>query len=86
MCWRAATEVLVAHTMAQPAVPGEFYDLYHGFMEARPVTDDTSEIRYTLVYDISNLADEAAREADRERRRRTFEGALDNMKELAEAQ
>lgn len=82
-------EVMVAQTplsygYTQPAVEGEFYDLYHGFMEARPVDDDSSRLIYTLVLDQSDLADEEARLADIERRRGTFERALVNMKALAE--
>ena len=84
-------EILVAQTelsygYTQPAVEGQFYNLYHGFMEARPVTADTSKILYTLVYDVSNLADQAARDADIARRRGMFENALANMKALAEEQ
>ena len=83
-------EILVAQTelsygYTQPAVEGQFYNLYHGFMEARPVTDTTSKILYTLVYDVSNLADQAAKDADIARRRNMFEGALQSMKEIAEA-
>jgi hypothetical protein len=37
------------------------------------------------VYDVSNLADQAAKDADVARRRSSFEGALANMKEIAEA-
>jgi hypothetical protein len=82
-------EILVAKTdlsygYTQPAVPGEFYDLYHGFLEAKPVTADTSQILYTLVYDASDM-DEAAKERDMMGRRDRFEGALRAMKELAEA-
>ena len=84
------TEILVAQTelaygYTQPAVEGRFYNLYHGFMEARPVTDDTSKILYTLVYDISDKPDQSAKDADIERRRTMFEGALENMKAIAEA-
>jgi hypothetical protein len=83
-------EILVAQTelaygYTQPVREGQFYNLYHGFMEARPVTADTSEIRYTLVYDISDKADQAAKDADIERRRGMFEAALANMKRIAEA-
>jgi hypothetical protein len=53
-------------------------------MEARPVTATTSRMLYTLVYDISNLADQAAKDADIARRRGMFETALKNMKALAE--
>ncbi|MCG8415534.1 MAG: SRPBCC family protein [Pseudomonadales bacterium] len=83
-------EIMVAQTelsygYTQPAVEGEFYNLYHGFMEARPVTDTTSKMLYTLTYDVSNLADQAAKDADIERRRGMFTNALGAMKELAEA-
>ena len=83
-------EILVAQTelsygYTQPAVEGQFYNLYHGFMEARPVTAGTSKILYTLVYDTSNFADQAAKTADIARRRGMFESALANMKTLAEA-
>ncbi len=82
-------EILVAQTelsygYTQPVQEGQFYNLYHGFMEARPVTADTSKMIYTLVYDISNLADQAAKDADIARRRGMFEGALANIKALAE--
>ena len=83
-------EILIGKTdlsygYTQPAKPGEFYNLYHGFMEAKPVTDKTSKILYTLVYDVSDKPDQAARDADATRRRTTFETALKKMKELAEA-
>ena len=37
------TEILIASSehgygYAQPAVPGQYYNLYHGFMEARALT------------------------------------------------
>jgi hypothetical protein len=83
------TEILVAQTelsygYTQPALEGQFYNLYHGFMEARPVTATSSKMLYTLVYDVSNLADKAAKDADVARRRGMFETALKNMKALAE--
>jgi|SRR5690606_25446030 len=85
------TEILVAQTdlaygYTQPAVEGQFYNLYHGFMEAKPVSADTSKIVYTLVYDISDKPDQAAKDADIERRRGMFQTALENMKRIAEAQ
>jgi hypothetical protein len=79
----AETELSYGYT--QPVVEGQFYNLYHGFMEARPVSPTTSQMRYTLVYDVSNLADQAAKDADMARRRGTFENALAKMKEIAEA-
>ena len=83
------TEVLVAKTNLSygytfPLQEGQFYNLYHGFMEARPVTANTSKVIYTLVYDSSNLEDQAAKDADIARRRDMFEGALANIKELVE--
>lgn len=83
------TEVLVAQTplsygYTQPAVEGQFYNLYHGFMEARAVDANNSKLIYTLMLDVSNLADQAAKDADVTRRRATFERALASMKEIAE--
>jgi hypothetical protein len=85
------TEILVAQTdlaygYTQPAVDGQFYNLYHGFMEAKPVSADTSKIVYTLVYDVSDKPDQAAKDADVERRRGMFQTALANMKRIAEEQ
>ena len=85
------TEILVAQTelsygYTQPVREGQFYNLYHGFMEARPVTATTSKILYTLVYDVSDKADAAAKDADVAQRRTRFETALQNMKKIAEGQ
>jgi hypothetical protein len=85
------TEILIAKTAlsygyTQPAVPGQFYNLYHGFMEARPLDAGSTRMLYTLVYDVSNLADQAAKDADMARRRTMFEGMLANMKRLAETE
>ena len=60
------------------------YNLYHGTLEARPVTATTSKLVYTLMFDNSMLADDAARELDRTRKVATFTRALQNMKTLAE--
>jgi hypothetical protein len=83
-------EILVAKTdlsygYTQPVREGQFYNLYHGFLEAKPITPQTSKLLYTLMYDISDKADDAARKADMTQRRTRFEGALKNMKKLAEA-
>jgi hypothetical protein len=40
---------------------------------------------YTLMYDVSDKPDQAARQTDMAQRRARFEGALKNMKMLAEA-
>ena len=84
------TEILVGKTelsygYTQPVREGQFYNLYHGFVEARPVTAQTSRLLYTLMYDISDKPDQAARQADMAQRRTRFEGALKTMKMLAEA-
>ena len=84
------TEILIAKSdlgygYTQPVKEGQFYNLYHGFMEAKPVTAQTSKLLYTLVYDISNIPEQAAKDADVERRRTRFEGALKKMKAMAEA-
>ena len=82
-------EVLVgktelSYTYTQPVREGRPYNLYHGTLEARPVSATTSKLIYTLVFDNSMLADDAARQADIERRRTQFTQALQNMKILAE--
>lgn len=83
-------EILVALTdlsygYTQPAVEGEFYNLYHGFMEMKPLTATSSRLLYTLVYDTSNMTDQAVKDADIARRRAMFEGAIQNIKRIAEA-
>ena len=84
-----ASEVLVgktelSYTYTQPVRDGRPYNLYHGTLEARPVTATTSKIVYTLFFDNSLLADDAAREADKARRTAQFTTAMQNMKILAE--
>jgi hypothetical protein len=84
-----ANEVLVgktelSYTYTQPVRNDRPYNLYHGTLEARPVTATTSKIVYTLFFDNSMLADDAARQADRARRTTQFTTALENMKILAE--
>ncbi len=84
-----ANEVLVgktelSYTYTQPVRVGVPYILYHGTLEARPVTATTSKLVYTLVYDNSILPDDAAREKDRQQRYTRFMQGLQNMKTLAE--
>jgi hypothetical protein len=74
----------LSYTYTQPVQEGRPYNLYHGTMEAKPVTATTSKIVYTLMWDNSMLADDAARERDRAQRRQMFETALKNMKILSE--
>src|SRR5437762_895384 len=50
------TEILVgktdlSYTYTQPARPGQFYNLYHGTVEVKPVTATTSKLVYTLMWD-----------------------------------
>ena len=82
-------EVLVgktelSYTYTQPPRAGRPYNLYHGTLEARPLTATTSKLVYTLMYDNSMLADDAAREKDKAQRLARFTQALENMKILAE--
>ena len=74
----------LSYTYTQPVRIGQPYNLYHGTLEARPVTATTSKLVYTLVFDNSMLADDAAREGDIARRRTLFMNGLKNMKILAE--
>jgi hypothetical protein len=75
----------LSYTYTQPVREGRPYNLYHGTLEARPVSATTSKLVYTLVYDVSLVStDEAARKADVDRRRTAFTRALGNMKILAE--
>jgi hypothetical protein len=82
-------EVLVgrtelSYTYAQTPKEGTPYNLYHGTVEARPLTPTTSKLVYSLFFDNSMLADDVARAADKEVRRARFTRALQNMKTLAE--
>jgi hypothetical protein len=84
-----ANEILVgktelSYTYTQPVREGVRYNMYHGTLEARPVTATTSKIVYTLFFDNSNLADDAAKQADKDRRRTQFMRGMQNMKTLAE--
>ena len=83
------SEVLVgmtelSYTYTQPVRAGRPYNLYHGTLEARPVSATTSKLVYTLMWDNSILVDDAAREKDKAQRTTQFTQALANMKILAE--
>src|SRR5215471_10152403 len=58
----------LSYTYTQPVRVGAFYPLYHGTVESKPVTATTSKIIYSLVWDNSNLADDAARQTDKTNR------------------
>ena len=84
-----ANEVLVgktelSYTYTQPVREGRPYNLYHGTLEARPVTATTSKLVYNLMFDNSMLADDAARDRDIAAKTTQFTTALQNMKILAE--
>jgi hypothetical protein len=69
----------------QPAVEGKWYNLYHGFLEVRPIDAKSSKLVYTLLVDEADKKDQAAKDTDVANRKKQFEGALANMKKLAEA-
>ena len=82
-------EVLVgkgehSYTYAQQMRATGFYLLYHGTIEARAVTPTTTTLYWTLVYDNSNLADDAAKEKDVASRRTRFIQMMENVKTLSE--
>jgi Polyketide cyclase / dehydrase and lipid transport len=84
-----AGEVLVgktelSYTYTQTVKAGRPYNLYHGTLEARPLTATTSKLVYTLMFDNSMLPDDAAREKDIAQKTAVFTRALQNMKTLAE--
>jgi hypothetical protein len=74
----------LSYTYTQPVRTGQVYILYHGTLEAKPLTATTSKLVYTLVWDNSPLADDAAKDRDKANRTRQFTRALENMKTLAE--
>jgi hypothetical protein len=82
-------EVLVgktkySYTYTQPVREGVAYNMYHGSLEAFPLTDKTTRLNYTLVYDNSMLADDDVRNKDISNRRTRFTKMLENMKVLSE--
>jgi len=74
----------LSYTYTQPVTEGRAYIQYHGTLEARPLTATTTKLVYTLMWDNSTLADDAARERDITQRKTMFTRALENMKILAE--
>ena len=75
----------LSYTYTQPVYEGRPYNLYHGTLEARPINARTSKLVYTLMYDNSLVpGDQAAKQAEVQRRRQRFEAALVVMKTLAE--
>jgi hypothetical protein len=74
----------LSYTYTQPVRAGQPYNLYHGTLEAKPVTATTSKLIYSFVMDNSMVADEAARKADLETTRNLTARVLRNMKIVAE--
>jgi hypothetical protein len=74
----------LSYGYAQQSEEGQFYDLYHGLMEAKPVDNSSSKLFYTLVYDLSDFPDHAAKNADKARRSAQFDTLLLNIKTMAE--
>lgn len=73
-----------SYTYTQPVREGVKYNLYHGTLEAEALTPTTTRLRYTLVFDNSLLADDAARDKDISNRTARFTKMLNNAKTLAE--
>lgn len=87
-----ATEVKIAETAlsygyVMPPQPGaeSSWNLYHGFLEAVPTSANTSRLEYTLMFDVSMLEGQAAKDQAVNGRRVAFERALATMKADAEA-
>jgi len=74
----------LSYTYTQPVRTGQAYNLYHGTLEARPVTAATSKLVYSFVMDNSMLADDAARKAELDANRAITARVLRNMKTVAE--
>jgi len=73
-----------SYTYTQPLRMGGLYLIYHGTLEARPLGPGRTALYYTLVWDSSVYADDAARQRQVETYRALFEKMLHNMKKLAE--
>jgi len=73
-----------SYTYAMPPRTDRKFEFYHATLEARALTAKTTKILYTLFYDDSVFADDAAREKEKTRRITRFTEGLKNMKILAE--
>jgi uncharacterized protein YndB with AHSA1/START domain len=71
------------YVYAQPAPPGRDI-MYHGTLEAVADGKKKTTLIYNLVWDQAPLADDKAKQEDRDRRTKSFTDALANMKKLAE--
>ncbi len=73
-----------SYTYTQPLRATGLYPMYHGTLEARPLGSGRTTLYYTLVWDSSTQADDAARRRQVETYRFLFQKMLRNMKKLAE--
>ena len=85
------TEILIGATdlsygYTQPVKEGAWYNLYHGFLEAKPVTDKTSKLVYTLMYDIRTRPTKPRKTRTSRIGRCGSRARSQNMKKLAEGQ
>src|SRR6185369_5176621 len=71
------------YVYAQPAPPGRDI-MYHGTLEAVADGKKKTTLVYNLVWDQAPLADDKAKQEDRDRRTKSYTDALANMKKLAE--
>jgi len=72
------------YTYTQPVRQGANYNMYHGTLEARALTPTTTRVIYTMMYDNSAMADDAAREKDLSNRHTRLNKWLENIKVLGE--
>jgi hypothetical protein len=83
-------EMLVAktplsYTYTQPVRVGVPFNAYHGTLEVQPGTAKTSKLVYSLFWDDSMLADDAARAAGKAARAKRFTDGLLKMKQIVES-
>jgi hypothetical protein len=71
------------YVYAQPTPPGRDI-MYHGTLEAVADGKKKTTLLYNLVWDQAPLADEKAKQDDRDRRTKSFTDALAAMKKMAE--
>jgi hypothetical protein len=83
-------EMLVAktplsYTYTQPVRVGVPYNAYHGTLEVQAVTAKTSKLVYSLFWDDSMLADDAARATAKANRAKRFGEGMTKMKQIVES-
>jgi hypothetical protein len=83
-------EMLVAktdlsYTYVQPVRQGVPYNAYHGTLEAKPTSATTTKLIYSFFWDESMIPGDAARAAAKANRAARFNGFMQKMKSIAEA-